>query len=55
MSGLPDEAANTLESLLCLQLKLSYLSTKTPTALKEYIHSRVRRFGDLSLLTQELV
>ncbi|CAM9905957.1 unnamed protein product [Pylaiella littoralis] len=40
MSGLSDEAANTLESLLCLQLKLSYLSTKTPKALKEYTHSK---------------
>lgn len=54
MSGLPEEAASTLESLLCLQLKLSYLSTKTPKALKEYTHSRVRGFRDVSVLNQEL-
>lgn len=52
MSGLSDEAAITLESLLCLQLKLSYLSTKTPKVLKEYTHSKVRGFGDVSLLNQ---
>ncbi|CAN0062116.1 unnamed protein product, partial [Laminaria digitata] len=40
MAGLPEAAAIALESLLCLQLKLSYLSTKTPRALKEYTHSR---------------
>lgn len=45
MLGLPAEAASTLQSLLCLQLKLSYLSTKTPKALKEYTHSRVREAG----------
>ncbi|CAM9176082.1 unnamed protein product, partial [Hapterophycus canaliculatus] len=40
MSGLPETAAIALRSLLCLQLKLSYLSTKTPKALREYTHSR---------------
>ncbi|CAM9182126.1 unnamed protein product, partial [Scytosiphon promiscuus] len=40
MSGLPETAATALRDLLCLQLKLSYLSTKTPEALREYTHSR---------------
>lgn len=43
MLGFPEAAASTLESLLCLQLKLSYLSTQTPKSLREYTHSRVRR------------
>ncbi|CAM9123630.1 unnamed protein product [Ascophyllum nodosum] len=39
MSGWTDAAAKCLESLLCLQLKLSYLSTMTPRVLKEYTDS----------------
>lgn len=50
MSGLPEEAARTLKALLCLQLKLSYLFSKTPKALKEYTDSRVSKISRLARL-----
>lgn len=48
MSGFPLEAANALESLLALELKLSYLSAMTPQALKDYTECQVRRAMMLS-------
>lgn len=42
LSGLSEVASSALESLLALHLKLSYLSTMTPRALKEYTDSGVR-------------
>lgn len=41
MLGQPESAARALEGLLSLQLKLSYLSAMTPTALNDYTHSQV--------------
>ncbi|CAN0071799.1 unnamed protein product, partial [Ectocarpus fasciculatus] len=56
MLGLPEAAASALESLLCLQLKLSYLSTQTPKALREYTHSRdaggITRHEEVALLAR---
>lgn len=40
MLGQPESAARALEGLLSLQLKLSYLSAMTPTALNDYTHSQ---------------
>lgn len=41
-SGLPcAEAASTLESLLAVELKLSYLSAMTPDRLKGYTDAEV--------------
>lgn len=49
MSRQPESAAATLENLLALQLKLSYLSAMTPSALEEYINSQVIRKKERSL------